>query len=104
MDLVCETPDTAAETDTRLCFHTDSIKTLELLQEEAQKEVNMCVSTAVEARLPQELAEIIFEFTLKAEGISLDWRTRGSGTDATETMCRRAYACGNIKAYYQLAD
>ena len=104
MDSLCETPDTADDTGFRACFHTDSMKTLELLQEEAQKEVRMCVATAVEGRLPQELAELICEFALKAEGVPLDWRTRGSGIEATETMYRPAYACNNVKAYYKLAD
>jgi len=60
------------------CFHEQHADMLGLLQQEAQHEVRACTLLAVGRHLPAELAELVFEYTLAAEGIPVVCRTRDS--------------------------
>lgn len=56
------------------CSHKVLLSTLDIVQRNAYVEIRIEVLRAVRGRLPTELAEIVFEFTMATEAIPLDPR------------------------------
>ena len=70
------------------CWHGHNEKLMRALNRRAKSEIERAVWLAVTPRLPEELAEIIFKFTLAAEGIPEDAEVReGKEGFKTEYRC-----------------
>ncbi|KAF7185921.1 hypothetical protein HII31_12794 [Pseudocercospora fuligena] len=80
------------------CFHRRTIDLLHKLQVQSHHEIRNNVLLAVDGHLPNELADVIIEHTLRAEEIPLqsDIRFAKDDTDGLWPFLREEYSCPRI--------
>ncbi|KAH7116802.1 hypothetical protein B0J11DRAFT_537594 [Dendryphion nanum] len=75
-----------------ICLHDIMLPTLDIIQRNAYLEILIQVQRATRAKLPAELIDMVFEFTLAAEGVPLDPRiillAQHRDTNKSRTKCR----------------
>ncbi|KAK3683259.1 hypothetical protein LTR37_020402 [Vermiconidia calcicola] len=82
------------------CFHWNSVTLLGWLQQKAWSSIRSNVFQCVAGRLPAELAETVFDYTLKAESIPANPATRKGNSHAARVYygpVKRRYLCRAMK-------